>query len=320
MNTLRQESPGDMATGGLAARRKPVPAYLVHASVLESELHRTVRDDILLHKLLRRRLVRLERVVSALSGRVVRQMPRSLLAAFETAEAAVYGACEMQRRCSVIPQISETQIALKIGIQRSAGFPREGDAIDPAEITAINFASVMGEGSIVIADELLSELAPPLRAAASPVVRADIEVPAQSINWQRIPMLRLPSLASRGPWAKKPKAPAGSAHARIVVAMGDRRYAFGCDHPVITIGRDTVNDIVIADPKVSRQHCRIIHQPEGYVLVDVSTNGTFLDSDDGQHMIHKGMRNLPAHGRISPGRIPGAEHPSILRFEISSGT
>lgn len=317
-NTLRREIPADILAGGRVARPTQVPTYLVHAAVMESELHATETDDILLHKLVRRRLVRLERVVSALSGRVVRQMPRSLLAAFESAEAAVYGACEMQRRCSVIPQISETQIALKIGIQRSAGFPREGDAVDPAEIAAINFASVLGEGSIVIADALLSELAPPLRAAASPLVIPDIEVAAHSINWQRVPMLRLPPPGARR-FAPAKSNIASTAHASIVLVMGSERYSFGSDHPVITIGRDPVNDIVVDDPKTSRQHCRIIHQREGYVLVDVSTNGTFLTPEAGrQHLIRKAMLNLPVRGCISPGRTPGLEHPCILSFEVSS--
>jgi class 3 adenylate cyclase len=59
--------------------------YLVHASVAESLLHTAEVDAFLLNKLVRRRLNRLDRVVTSQGGVVVRQMARGLLAAFNTA-------------------------------------------------------------------------------------------------------------------------------------------------------------------------------------------------------------------------------------------
>jgi pSer/pThr/pTyr-binding forkhead associated (FHA) protein len=47
---------------------------------------------------------------------------------------------------------------------------------------------------------------------------------------------------------------------------------------VMILGRDGRHDIVINDPEVSRQHARLLLQPEGYLLEDMgSTNGTFLN-------------------------------------------
>jgi hypothetical protein len=46
----------------------------------------------------------------------------------------------------------------------------------------------------------------------------------------------------------------------------------------VTIGRSKANDIVIADPRVSRQHARIERGARGSVLIDLeSTNGTTLN-------------------------------------------
>ncbi|MHB8646533.1 MAG: FHA domain-containing protein, partial [Thermomicrobiales bacterium] len=55
-----------------------------------------------------------------------------------------------------------------------------------------------------------------------------------------------------------------------------QRIALGA--PVITIGRTEENDLVLADPKVSRHHLRLIRQPDGvFVAEDLdSINGTWL--------------------------------------------
>ena len=43
----------------------------------------------------------------------------------------------------------------------------------------------------------------------------------------------------------------------------------------ITLGRDAQNDLVIMDRKASRLHARIERRRDKFVLVDVSSNGTF---------------------------------------------
>jgi transcriptional regulator with GAF, ATPase, and Fis domain len=50
------------------------------------------------------------------------------------------------------------------------------------------------------------------------------------------------------------------------------------DQSVITLGAMEDNDLVINNETVSRYHCRVLQEPEGYILVDQqSTNGTFIN-------------------------------------------
>ena len=59
-------------------------------------------------------------------------------------------------------------------------------------------------------------------------------------------------------------------------SSGVREYIF--DQDVITIGSAPENDLVIADPRISREHCKIVHEPCGYVVMDLgSTNGTAVN-------------------------------------------
>ena len=66
---------------------------------------------------------------------------------------------------------------------------------------------------------------------------------------------------------------------------------FELTQPVIFIGRDFSNEIVINDPEVSRKHARLTAQTGGYVLEDMgSTNGTFVNGQRllGPHLMRDG--------------------------------
>jgi len=52
----------------------------------------------------------------------------------------------------------------------------------------------------------------------------------------------------------------------------------------VTIGRSAGNDLVLADPEVSRRHVRVVQRAEGFAVEDIgSTNGTFVN---GQRITH----------------------------------
>ena len=55
---------------------------------------------------------------------------------------------------------------------------------------------------------------------------------------------------------------------------------FYLDKPVLSIGRLASNDIWLADPFVSRQHCVIRNEDGRYVIEDLnSANGTYVDGE-----------------------------------------
>jgi pSer/pThr/pTyr-binding forkhead associated (FHA) protein len=52
------------------------------------------------------------------------------------------------------------------------------------------------------------------------------------------------------------------------------------DEPVISIGRQLSNDIILNDPHVSRNHCLIRSEGEQYVIEDLnSANGTYVNGE-----------------------------------------
>src|SRR5262245_26536530 len=81
--------------------------------------------------------------------------------------------------------------------------------------------------------------------------------------------------------------------ARLVVQRGpERGRALHVAREEIVVGSGDSADLQLTDPGVSRNHCRLRVQPDGYLLVDLgSTNGTFID----------GRRVVSAY--LNPGEI-----------------
>ena len=79
----------------------------------------------------------------------------------------------------------------------------------------------------------------------------------------------------------------------------------------IDIGRDRHLDWALPDPSraISGKHCEIRYQDGGYVLHDVSTNGTFLDGKEGRlkgpHRLRNGDRLIIGHYMVGVTIIDG---------------
>lgn len=61
------------------------------------------------------------------------------------------------------------------------------------------------------------------------------------------------------------------------------------DRPILTVGRDPANDIVIEHPLASRRHARFERDENGYLIRDLdSTNGTYVNGEriEGAHALH----------------------------------
>src|SRR3990172_237251 len=71
-----------------------------------------------------------------------------------------------------------------------------------------------------------------------------------------------------------------------VVSLTDGRE-YGMSGASMVFGRDASCDVVISDKNVSRRHCEIMVTPKGYVIVDSSTNGTFVNAEpvEGQRLL-----------------------------------
>ncbi len=92
------------------------------------------------------------------------------------------------------------------------------------------------------------------------------------------------------------------------------------DRPIITVGRDRSNDIIIDHPLASRRHARFEQTEEGFFVRDLdSTNGTFLNQERliGVRSLHNSDQILIADTVITfsdpAATMKGTLDPALLR-------
>ena len=99
-----------------------------------------------------------------------------------------------------------------------------------------------------------------------------------------------------------------------------RAMELGEGHMAVAIGRDAQNDVVIADRLASRMHARIERRRDKFVLVDQSSNGTFVTVDgEGEIQLRREELMLRGRGRISFGHSYAGRSGRDARLRVHRG-
>ena len=102
----------------------------------------------------------------------------------------------------------------------------------------------------------------------------------KSGSTQYISAVKVSSLAPPSPPAGGPAKPVGTTGGRIISLTDGREYQVGA---ALRFGREAGADVVVPGGQVSRRHAEIVASPKGYLLIDTSTNGTWVNGEKVQN-------------------------------------
>jgi pSer/pThr/pTyr-binding forkhead associated (FHA) protein len=98
----------------------------------------------------------------------------------------------------------------------------------------------------------------------------------KSGSTQYISALSVGSLRPPSPKPGDPAKPVGTTGGRIISLTDGREYQVGA---ALRFGREAGADVVVPGSQVSRRHAEIVASPRGYLLIDTSTNGTYVNTE-----------------------------------------
>jgi adenylate cyclase len=102
---------------------------------------------------------------------------------------------------------------------------------------------------------------------------------------------------------------------RLHLKIQERDFILDERHPSIVIGRAEDNDVVVKGNLISRLHARIEVSRHKFVLIDQSTNGTFVQTDDGEEsFVRRDSLQIKGRGLIGLGKLPEPDSPQTIRF------
>jgi len=88
----------------------------------------------------------------------------------------------------------------------------------------------------------------------------------------------------------------------------------------VTLGRADDNDFPIKGNLISRVHARIELNKNRFVIIDESTNGTFVQRDDGEEVyVRRDTAQLSGTGLIGLGRVASRGMPLAIEYSHETG-
>ena len=209
-------------------------------------------------------------------GTVIKTMGDEVMATFPTADAALSAAAQMQQQISTHAQlkIEGQPVAIRIGCHFGPVMLENRDVFGAAVHTANRMTSQAKAGQSVTTAAMVERLSPEWRAAC----RAQIDIATLKGQGSEVALYEVlwqtEDVTSKVPRIATEARPARAM--RLRQRCEDRDLQLDERHSSITIGRAEDNDIVIKGNLISRLHARIEISRNKFVLIDQSTNGTFV--------------------------------------------
>ncbi len=248
-------------------------------------------------------------------GTVIKTIGDEIMATFPTADEALNAASQMQHeiRSHAELKVDGQPIAIRIGCHYGPVVLENRDIFGAAVHTANRMTSQAKAGQIMISGAMVDRLAPEWRSSVRQIDVTMLkgksnEEELYEVLWQKEDATSmLPSLALGG-MRDKQKLRLRLHYQGVELIVTDGR-------PSINIGRAEENDLVIKGNLISRLHARIECSRNKFLLIDQSTNGTFVLSHGGEEsFVRRDSLQLKGEGMIGFGKTPDASSPQHLRY------
>ncbi len=248
-------------------------------------------------------------------GTVIKTMGDEVMATFPTADDSLNAAALIQRSITTHPalQVDGQSVSVRIGCHYGPVVLESRDVFGATVHTANRMTSQAKSGQIMTTAATVEQLSAEWRASVRQIDVATLkgqgaEITLYEAIWQTDDVTSmLPSINIGSSTERKAL--------RLRLTLPDRELVVDESRAQIAIGRADENDVVIRGNLISRIHARIEISRSKFLLIDQSTNGTFVNSVAGEEsFVRRDSMQLKGAGMIGLGKVPEEDSPQTIRF------
>ncbi len=251
-------------------------------------------------------------------GSVIKTIGDEIMAQFPEADQAVNAACEMHAAIKDDPVLAELSIAVHIGLHHGPVLVERNDLFGDAVNVAARMVSQAKADQIITTRETvlptqLSDGCPAPDSRSGPVAG-----PAASRTKWRLSRSSgtksgsLTQMVNVGQQEELRNLLFG----RLILEYRGARIEVDPASQLFALGRGDKNHLVVDRELVSRSHADIEFRQGKFILVDHSTNGTYLLLENGSRFfVRREEFTLQDRGIICLGQAVADDNPDLIRFQ-----
>ncbi len=283
---------------------------VLFADIAESTRLYDTLGDQQAQQVVSRCLTSMMQVVGRQGGKVVKTVGDELMCRFPSPDAAVQAACQINETLNLgghgLPAL-----AVRIGLHYGPMIEAQEDIYGDSVNLAARMVSMARARQIITTQETVARLSADVarltRAYDQTTVKGKPDpITIYEVLWDARDLTAIMPLTDAAPQ---------QAAERLVLHHLGWEVVVPPEGAGFVLGRSTQCDLVVPPRLVSRLHAKIEYHRGKFVLIDQSTNGTFVHTQDGRE-VYLRREALPLWGRgvIGLGQSPSDDPVHSIRY------
>ena len=249
------------------------------------------------------------------SGKVVKTIGDEVMCRFSKVDNAFITASVIQEMLQNRPRVSGSKIRVRIGMHTGQALLREdGDIFGDAVNVASRVTAIARGNQIITTKETIDGLSPLFQGCCREFDRIPLKGKTEEtviceVIWEADDATRMSTMINFMDTIPSAR--------RLHLKHQEKELVINPDTPTLTIGRGSKCDLVINSSHASRAHAKIEFHRGKFVIIDQSTNGTFVKNEDGNEVyLRREVLPLMGNGVISLGVNMDQDNPHQIKFSV----
>lgn len=255
--------------------------------------------------------------IFARQGTLVKTIGDEVMATFPTAETAFHAACSIRNAVESNQHVYAYPLHIRVGFNYGPVIKEFDDVFGNTVNVASRVSAITRAGQVMATQAVYDELPDELRNRMRQILRAELKGKQDRLDLYQVIVEQEDAQSTR---IGMPAYRKNLEHIdELILRYRGQSIKVNKERRSMILGRDETCDLVVRNELASRLHIHIEFRSGKFVIVDQSTNGTYVRFSDGNVAhITRDEIYLQGNGSISLGQS-FAENPSdTVEFSISS--